>query len=143
MSQDRRKRQEKNQPAAPRKLFDRTTIIIIVVIAVIVAGALAYRYKHDHQYDAFAKCLKDRGLIMYGAYWCPHCADQKALFLGAAKYLPYHECGVQGDSRQENDSCKDAGIKKFPTWQFPPTGERIEGDLSLEALSDRSGCPLP
>jgi hypothetical protein len=143
MPQDRKKRQEKSQPATPRKLFDRTTIIIIAVVAVVAAIVGVVKYRSYHQYDAFAKCLKDRGLVMYGAYWCPHCSEQKELFLGAVKYLPYQECGVQGNTSVESQVCKDAGIKRFPTWQFPPTGERQEGNLSLEALSDRSGCPLP
>ncbi len=28
----------------------------------------------------FARCLTDRQVKMYGAYWCPHCAEQKEMF---------------------------------------------------------------
>lgn len=142
MSEERRKR--KQQSAAESKtLFDRNTIIIIIVVVIIVAAALGYKYKRDHRYDSFARCLKDRGVMMYGAYWCPHCAEEKELFGASFKQAPYTECGVEGNTRLESQVCKDAGIQRFPTWQFPPTGERVEGNLSLEALSDRTGCPLP
>ena len=30
----------------------------------------------------------------------------------------------------------------FPTWQFPPVGERVEGEMPLEDLSMKTGCPL-
>ncbi len=143
MPQDKKTRKQPAQPVPQRTLFDKTTIIIIVVVAIVVAVALTIKYRRDHRYDGFAKCLAERGVKMYGAYWCPHCADQKALFGASFKYAPYVECGIPGNTRGENDVCKDAGIKRFPTWQFPPTGERIEGDLSLDALSDRTGCPLP
>jgi|SRR5438270_8943115 len=142
MPQERRKRHQQNQSQPSKTLFDRTTIIVIVIVAIIIAAALGYKYKRDHHYDNLAKCLKDRGVIMYGAYWCPHCSEQKELFGASFKYAPYQECGVEGNTRAENPVCKDAGIQRFPTWQFPPTGERVEGNLSLEALSDRTGCPL-
>jgi hypothetical protein len=34
-------------------------------------------------YEAqLAQHLAETGGVMYGAYWCPHCADQKAMFEG-------------------------------------------------------------
>jgi hypothetical protein len=118
---------------------------IVIGIFILAAGLLIamYLYRQNHRYDAFAKCLKDRHVLMYGAYWCPHCAEQKEKFGASFKYAPYIECGIPGNTRGEQEVCKDAGIKHFPTWQFPPVGERFEGSLSLEDLSDRSGCPLP
>ena len=80
---------------------------------------------------------------MYGAWWCPHCQEQKEEFAASFKYVPYVECGIKGDTHAEAQVCKDADIHHFPTWQFPPTGERVERILSLETLSDRTGCSLP
>lgn len=99
--------------------------------------------RSEHKYDAFARCLGDRGVKMYGAWWCPHCVEQKEKFRASFEYAPYVECGVKGNPKGQNPVCLDAGIKHFPTWQFPPTGERVEKILSLEELSDRTGCPLP
>ena len=117
---------------------------MIAVLIVVVGGVAYYFYRRSqHRYDAFARCLSSRGVKMYGAWWCPHCQEQKDEFGASFKYAPYVECGVKGDMRAANPVCKDADIKHFPTWQFPPVGERVEGVISLEELSDRTGCPLP
>ena len=90
---------------------------------------------------AFAKCLSAKQAKMYGAYWCPHCAEQKEMFGGAFQYVSYMECGVVG-SREEAPHCVQAGIKHFPTWQFAD-GERHEGAQALQALGEKTGCGLP
>jgi hypothetical protein len=125
----------------PRVSGKKIVLAIFVVAACLLVAMIIYRQRH--RYDTFAKCLTDRHVLMYGAYWCPHCAEQKEKFGDSFKYAPYVECGIPGNIRGEQQACKDAGIKHFPTWQFPPVGERFEGSLSLEDLSDRSGCPLP
>jgi hypothetical protein len=95
-----------------------------------------------HRYDGFARCLSQRDVKMYGAYWCPHCTEEKEWFGASFKYVPYIECGIPGNTTQVVQACKDAEIKHFPTWQFPPTGERVEGEMPLADLSLRTGCPL-
>ncbi len=143
MSEQRRERRQKREQA-PGKAVNRGAIAIYVVLLVVILGVGFFFYnRSQHQYDAFARCLGDRGVKMYGAWWCPHCAEQKAEFRASKKYLPYIECGVPGDVKGKNPVCVDEGIHRFPTWQFPPTGEREERVMSLEALSDRTGCPLP
>ena len=145
MSEERRKRKQLRQPEADesRAPISGKKIVggMVVLAALLLVGMILYR--QQHRYDSFAQCLKQRNVLMYGAYWCPHCAEQKEKFGASFKYAPYVECGVPGDTRAESQTCKDAGVKHFPTWQFPPTGERFEGQLPLEELSDRSGCPLP
>jgi hypothetical protein len=55
--------------------------------------------------------------------------------------VPYEECAIKG-SQELEPACKIAGVKLFPSWQF--AGEQPkEGVLSLEALSDKTGCKLP
>ena len=78
---------------------------------------------------------------MYGAYWCPHCAEEKEKFGGSFRYVNYVECGLKGE-RGQTEACKEAGIKRFPTWEFPD-GHKEELVLSLEMLSQKSGCELP
>ena len=60
--------------------------------------------------DAFAKCLTTKGLTMYGAEWCPHCKEEKALFGDSFKYVNYVECP------QNTDLCLAKGIQGYPTW---------------------------
>ena len=113
-------------------------MLIVAAFALVIFLGLR---KRGTRLDAFAKCLAAKPAKMYGAYWCPHCADQKAMFESSFQYVPYVECGVPG-SRDEAQLCKDAGIKHFPTWQFAD-GERQEGTLPLQTLAAKTGCSLP
>ena len=93
--------------------------------------------------EGFAKCLDRTQTKMYGAFWCPHCAEQKEKFGTAFAFLPYVECGVLGmPPSTQTEVCKQMGIKKYPTWVFGD-GERLEGPQTLEVLSQRTGCKLP
>jgi uncharacterized membrane protein/glutaredoxin len=85
---------------------------------------------------ALAKHLRASGAVMYGAFWCPHCQEQKALFGDAAKDLPYVECDPGGINPRP-DLCEKAGVKAFPTWVLG--NERREGVQSPQALADFSG----
>ncbi len=140
MSGERRKRQaEREASAADGKTKKMLTYggIVILLAAAFVGG----RYYRNHKYDSFAKCLATKQARMYGLYWCPHCIEQKEMFGEAFHYVPYVECAIKGSSEMA-PACKIAGVKLFPSWQFgqePPK----EGVLSLEALSDKTGCSLP
>jgi hypothetical protein len=114
-----------------------------LLIGAVFAGVFYFGQRTAHKNDAFAKCLSDRGVKMYGAYWCPHCQEQKEKFGASFAYAPYVECGIKGDLHGVAQVCRDAGIKHYPTWQFPPTGERVERVFTLEELSDRTGCAVP
>jgi hypothetical protein len=143
MSQERRERKKEQVRArgSPANWRQRAIYGALVVAAFALAYYLGHRTQH--KYDGFARCLGERGVKMYGAWWCPHCLEQKEKFKASFEYAPYVECGVQGDVHKEAQVCKDAGINHFPTWQFPPTGERVERVFTLEELSDRTGCALP
>lgn len=84
---------------------------------------------------ALARHLRETGAVMYGAYWCPHCQEQKALFGDAARELPYVECDPNGVNARP-DLCERAGVKAFPTWVVG--GQRFEGVQSIGALADAS-----
>ena len=156
MSEDRhqRRREQAALAAGAKSVSPRRRAITIVLIA--AAFALAYflgtqsrnvkfiqKALGQRKYDDFAKCLTDRGVKFYGAWWCPHCTEQKEEFGASIDGAPYVECGVKGSTSAKTQVCKDAGITRYPTWQFPPTGERVERVFTLEELRDRTGCPLP
>ncbi|MDO8558286.1 MAG: thioredoxin domain-containing protein [bacterium] len=92
-------------------------------------------------YDTFAQCLSEKKAVMYGAYWCSHCRDQKEAFGSSFSHVSYIECATQGSSAQTK-VCTDAGIKGYPTWVFAD-GTRIEGVMSFKTLSEKTSCPLP
>lgn len=145
MSEQRRERKKEKEAAAsaaPANLGKKALYAVLILAAFGAAFYLGRR--SQHKYDGFARCLTDRGAKMYGAFWCEHCAEQKKKFSASFEYAPYVECGVKGESgTSQTQVCKDAGIKHYPTWQFPPMGERVERVFELQELSDRTGCPLP
>jgi hypothetical protein len=143
MSQERRqKRNEKLGITKPARNWGRI-VITAALIAVALGVAFYFDNRSRHKYDAFARCLNQSGAKMYGAWWCPHCVEQKEKFGASFEYAPYVECGIKGDLHGKAQVCTDANIKGYPTWQFPPTGERVEHVVTLQELSNRTGCALP
>jgi len=88
-----------------------------------------------------AQCLKDKGAVFYGAFWCSHCQAQKKLFGLSAKLLPYVECSTV-DGRNQIQICKDKNIDGYPTWEFAD-GSRLNGEISLNQLAEKTSCILP
>ncbi|MEK7528380.1 MAG: hypothetical protein AAB592_01300 [Patescibacteria group bacterium] len=94
------------------------------------------------RYVSFAQCLDSSGTVFYGAYWCPHCASQKALFgKEGAKYLPYVECDFRGVDAQPA-LCEEKGVDSYPTWIFRD-GSVLTGEVSLATLAQKTECTLP
>jgi len=91
--------------------------------------------------DAFAQCINDSGAKYYGAFWCPNCKNQEAMFGRSARLLPRTECSTP-DGKGQLPICKNAGITGYPTWDFSD-GSRETGTLTLELLSEKTTCPLP
>jgi uncharacterized membrane protein/glutaredoxin len=91
---------------------------------------------------ALAQHLSQVGAKEYGAYWCPHCHDQKQLFgKEAAALLTYIECDPKGQNARP-DLCQAAGVTGFPTWEIK--GETLPGGIiELEKLASLSGYAGP
>jgi uncharacterized membrane protein/glutaredoxin len=89
-----------------------------------------------------AQHLKEVGATMYGAWWCPHCHDQKELFgRPAAKVFPYVECAADGQNPQPELCRSKEGVKGFPTWEI--NGEFYSGTQTLDTLADLSDYQGP
>ena len=71
---------------------------------------------------------------MFGASWCPHCADQKAMFKKSVKLVPYFECSPNGSNQPQDEQCAERSIISYPTWQFD--------ESILESLGDDVWKPL-
>jgi hypothetical protein len=87
---------------------------------------------------ALAQHLKNIGAKKYGAWWCPHCYEQKEMFgKEAFKEINYVECAPQGTNPQP-ELCSKVGIKGFPTWEVK--GKLTAGGVEkLQQLADLSG----
>jgi thiol-disulfide isomerase/thioredoxin len=93
------------------------------------------------KYDQFAQCLSEKGAKFYGAFWCPHCQEQKRMFGKSVGLLPYVECSLP-DGKTQTQVCKDAGIESYPTWIFAD-GSKVTGEQQLASLAEKTGCTLP
>ena len=142
MSEERRKRHQEREGATESNPESRKKMLIWggIVVLFVLAWVAGWEYR-NHRYEGVAKCLASKQAKMYGLYWCPHCADQKAMFGKAFQYVPYVECAIKGGGGI-TEECKAAGVKLFPSWQFG-SNKPIEGVFPLEELRDKTGCSLP
>lgn len=111
-------------------------LVLGLGIALMLTIYLLSREPANDQLDAFAQCLAEKNITMYGAEWCPHCQNEKKAFGESFKFVPYVECP------DDPQKCIAAGINGYPTWIFPD-GKKLEGEQGLNKLSAESGCALP
>ena len=119
-------------------------VIVWILVILVVGGGLVWLIKtpgRAGKLDGFATCIKDSGALFYGAFWCPHCQNQKAMFGASAKYLPYVECSTP-DGSSQLPICNDAGVQGYPTWKFAD-GTIKTGEVPLAELAAATNCPLP
>jgi hypothetical protein len=123
--------------------MSKNVIISIIVLVLVVLGMiwLIRTPNKPGELDGFAQCIADSGAKYYGAFWCPNCKNQEALFGRSAKLIPRIECSTPDGKRQVAE-CSEAKIEGYPTWDFVD-GTRVTGTQSLETLSEKTSCPLP
>lgn len=120
------------------------SIFIWGIIAVVALGGLYFLISANSEpgkLDQFAQCLKDKNAVFYGAFWCPHCQNQKTMFGKSQKLLPYVECST-ADGNGQLAECRAKNIQGYPTWEFAD-GSRETGEVALQKLADKTGCELP
>ncbi len=102
-----------------------TSLKEALVIAVFLIGGLHLHYSgvfdaaagpEDPQLQALAIHLVEKGVKFYGAYWCPRCQEQKAMFEASAERLPYVECSSGGRGSALTKACAAEKVKSYPTW---------------------------
>jgi hypothetical protein len=118
--------------------------VIGLVVSLILGGIFLFsggpKYSQV-QVDDFAKCITESGAVMYGTFWCPHCANTKKSFGGSFQYIDYVECDPRGENEQ-SELCIEKEILEYDTWEFVD-GSRLISEPSFQQLSDKTGCPLP
>jgi len=149
LKQQRREERERQQEApqlaqlAQGRRRRATKYIIATVISIVLVGIITFIFLSASSkagpYDAFAQCLTEKHVVMYGAYWCPHCANQKKMFGSSFRYVIYVECDSKGKGAQP-ELCLRKGIDGYPTWEI--NGEMISGEVPLVDLARKSGCTL-
>ena len=105
-------------------------------IAIFIIGGLLAGMSNAPTENGLGTCLAEKGFTFYGAYWCPHCNEQKDL-IGSSVGAVYVECALQSGGQTE--FCNAAGIEAYPTWEFPD-GTRKTGLIPIDELKAESGC---
>jgi len=125
------------------KIFVSVIVLLIfgVIITVILRSNGGTIPIGPGKYDEFATCLKDKGAVFYGAFWCSHCQAQKKMFGASAKLLPYVECST-ADGRGQTQICIDRKVSTYPTWEFADES-RLTGEVPLAQLAEKTSCQLP
>ena len=121
---DRQARDERfNQQKLKKKRKNRIIFGVIAVIVAIILGGIITAAVSPGRYDDFAKCLTDKGVVMYGENWCQYTNAQKAMF---------------GKSFQHINYVEKEDLARRPTWVI--NGETYETVQSFQRLAELSGC---
>jgi len=116
------------KPKSNKKII---LISIISVVFLLIFGGIGFSYvnsKKPGPLDDFAKCLTEKGAVMYGASWCQYTQGQKAMFGNSMRFINY------------KDFTKNPEVTITPTWFFE--GEKYENAQSIDKLSTITGCTV-
>jgi len=124
--------QQKQVHAEKSQKIKSKYYIIGAIAGVLILAVISYSVysiSRPGPYDNFAKCITEKGAVMYGAMgWCKFTQGQKAMFGKSFKYINYHEFNEL------------PGIKKTPTWVI--NGQWYDNVQSFDKLSALTGCKL-
>jgi hypothetical protein len=113
-------------------------ILLLGFIGLMFLAACAPKEVKDGKYAEIAKCLTQKGVTFYGAYWCSHCAEQKKIFGDDMRYINYVECDPGGANAKPAE-CAERKVERFPSWLIP--GQGLETGLQQpEDLAAKVGC---
>ncbi len=121
--------EQKQQFQEPKRSKFKYYMTAVSIIILLIVAYSAYLFTKPGPYDNFAKCLTEKGAVMYGAMgWCKYTQAQKGMFGKSFKYVNYKEFNEL------------SGIKITPTWVI--NGAWHENVQSFEKLTALTGCKL-
>ncbi len=117
--------------ANPKKYF----IWAIIALIVLFGGLSVRNYAASPgEFDDFAKCLTEKGAVMYGNDFCQYTRGQMNFFGKSKQYINYIKC------INNEELCNSKGVKVTPTWEIE--GKMYEQVQTFEKLSALSGCEI-
>lgn len=81
-----------------------------------------------------AKCLTNKGVVMYGSPVCGHCKHEKEWFGNDVRYIKEYNC------KANRRKCDKLRTYPFPTWLQESTGKRLTRPNSLQQLAGHFDC---
>ena len=118
------------------KINYRKYFLIGIAIAIVVLVSFsAYSYStRPGKFNEFAKCLTEKGAVVYGNDFCSYTAKQLNYFGNSQVYLNYTKC------IDHKKLCDDKGITITPTWEI--NGSYYTQVQTFERLSEITGCKI-
>ena len=123
--------EKKPKKISLKKCFLFTAIVLTLIFLVLSVNNYI---KRPGQYDDFAKCLTEKGAVVYGNDYCLYTIKQLNFFGKSKEYLNYVKCA---DNKRLCDSKK---ISITPTWEIDR--ESYSGVQTFERLSAITGCKI-
>lgn len=115
--------------------FKKYFIFIAIGLTIILLVLSVNSYiKKPGEYNDFAKCLTEKGAVIYGNDYCQYTIKQLNFFGKSQKYLNYVKC------IDNEELCNSKGVSITPTWEI--NGESYSGVQTFERLSAVSGCEI-
>jgi glutaredoxin len=111
---------------------------LLLITVVVLTACSGGGPQPPGKYAGVAQCLTEKGVILYGAYWCPHCQAQRQDFGSDSQFITYVECDDNGPNG-DRKACLDAGVSSFPTWFFPGQGNLI-GRNPIFVIAKLANC---
>lgn len=113
----------------------KKVFITILCIVILCGGYYIYtNSKKPGKYDELAQCIEKSGTKFYGAFWCPHCQAQKALFGKSAKKLPYVECALY---KSEETKLKDQVLTAYKAGTYTGPFKQELDDMKQKGFLEK------
>jgi hypothetical protein len=120
---------------------NRMVMIIGGVVGLLIIISLVVAFSQGKKdYTNFATCLVEKGYVMAGTEWCPHCQSQKSQFKGAFEEVIIPG-GAYVDCDRNQQWCVENNVQGYPTW-LTPEGNSLSGVQSMSTLARISGCSI-
>ena len=116
------------KPKNYKKILIVSSISVVFILIFVGIGFSYINTLKPALLDDFAKCLSEKGAIMYGATFCQYTGAQKGMFGNSIRFI---------DSR---DFTEDPNIKITPTWLI--NGKYYENVQTFNRLADLTGCKI-
>tara|TARA_Y100000031_G_scaffold155939_1_gene208477 strand:+ start:1324 stop:1755 length:432 start_codon:yes stop_codon:yes gene_type:complete len=114
---------------SPKKSKKIMLISSLVVVLIVVGIGFSFANSQKPAFlDDFAKCLTEKGAVMYGATWCKYTSAQKGMFENSMKFIDYRDFSEHSD------------VRITPTWFID--GNKYENVQSLDKLASVTGCVI-
>ena len=115
-------------------IFDLKYLLLIAIV--IIISLTGCNNKSMNNYDDLAKCLTNKGMVMYGSLMCGHCNVVKKAFGDSFKYIQYVECSNAPGGNLE--LCTKENINYLPTFKW--VGQVESGEIHPCDLAKKLGC---